>query len=232
MRIIAGPNGSGKSTLTFILKGMVNLGVYVNADDIKKSIFEQGWIRFSDFGISVTESALRKAMGRTSFNGIEVDEWIFEDNGLFFPKARCVQDYFVAFLADYIRSCLLEQADQFTFETVMSHPSKLEFMRQAKELGFKVYLYFVSLPDPELNKLRVQTRVSQGGHDVGPEKLQERYFRTMNQLLMALKIADSAYVFDNSGSEPKLIAKKEEGTLVTLGNFVPVWYQEYVLNRI
>jgi predicted ABC-type ATPase len=34
LRVIAGPNGSGKSTLTDIIKGMVKLGIYINADEI------------------------------------------------------------------------------------------------------------------------------------------------------------------------------------------------------
>ncbi len=44
-------------------------------------------------------------------------------------------------------------------ESVRSHPTKLEFMRQTQMSGFKVYLYFVSLVDPELNTHRVLARV-------------------------------------------------------------------------
>lgn len=105
-----------------------------------------------------------------------------------FLDVNSVSDYFIAFLADFIRQQLLEQSDRFSFETVMSHPSKLDIMRRAK----KVYLYFVSLQDPELNVLRVKTRVTQGGHDVDEEKIINRYARTMDQLYDAIRIADSA----------------------------------------
>jgi predicted ABC-type ATPase len=88
-----------------------------------------------------------------------------------------------------------------------------------------------SLPNPELNLLRVKTRVEQGGHDVKEDKVKERYARTMGLLLNALKIADNAYIFDNSGTEPKMIAQKENGILNTLGDYTPVWYQEYVLKK-
>lgn len=233
LRVIAGPNGSGKSTLTDIIKGMVKLGIYINADEIKVKILGSARLSFSDFYLSITDSIFYTALRQTTFkSGQETGYWIFEDNGLSFLDISKLDDYFVAFLADFIRNSLLEQTDRFSFETVMSHPSKLDFMQRAKDRGFKVYLYFVSLPNPELNLLRVKTRVEQGGHDVKEDKVKERYARTMSLLLDAMKIADNAYIFDNSGSEPKMIAQKESGILKTLGDYTPVWYQEYVLNKI
>jgi predicted ABC-type ATPase len=43
----------------------------------------------------------------------------------------------------------------------MSHPSKLDFIKKAKNLGYKTYLYFVSLENPEMNVDRVDARVKQ-----------------------------------------------------------------------
>lgn len=233
LRVIAGPNGSGKSTLTDIIKGMVKLGTYINADEIKVRIQKDGYLSFDDYGISITDNDLYEALRQTTFNASQKkDYWVFKNNGLSFINLSKLDDYFIAFLADFIRNTLLEQTDRLSFETVMSHPSKLDFIKKAKGKGFKVYLYFVSLPDPELNLLRVQTRVQQGGHDVNKDKIKERYSRTMNLLLPAIKIVDSAYIFDNSGTKPKMIAKKEDGKLMTLGDFTPVWFQEYVLNKI
>ena len=94
------------------------------------------------------------------------------------------------------------------------------------------YLYFIALPDPELNVLRVQTRVSAGGHDVDSEKVIKRYYRTMAQLYEAIRLADSAFIFDNSTSRPQLFAKKENGELKVEGTFVPHWYQTYVLDKL
>ena len=114
----------------------------------------------------------------------------------------------------------------------MSHPSKLEFMKRAKEKGFKVFLYFVSLRDPQLNKLRVRTRVSQGGHAVDEQKIEERYKRTMGLLFDALKIADNAYLFDNSAGEPNMFAIKEDGVITIQGKYVPAWFITYVTNKV
>ena len=59
-----------------------------------------------------------------------------------------------------------------------------------------------------------------------------RYKRTMDLLFDAIKLADSVYLFDNSSSKPQLFAKKENEQLETYGEFVPVWYQQYVLAKI
>ena len=102
-------------------------------------------------------------------------------------------------ISEYIRLRLLEQSDRFTFETVLSDESKLEFMRMAKDAGFKVYLYYVALASPEMNVARVHSRVLQGGHDVPKRKIVQRYERTMSNLFEAMRIADNVYLFDNRG---------------------------------
>jgi predicted ABC-type ATPase len=46
-------------------------------------------------------------------------------------------------IADLRRQESLKKGESLSFETVMSHPSKIEFMYQAKEKGFEVSLYFI-----------------------------------------------------------------------------------------
>ena len=157
---------------------------------------------------------------------------MFENNGITVKDKVQVEDYFVSFLADFIRNSLLGVVDRFSFETVMSHPSKLDFIKKAKESGYKVYLYFIALPDPELNVLRVQSRVSAGGHDVDPQKVVDRYKRTMGFLAEAVRMVDNAYFFDNSSSTPLLFARKENDELKTDGTFIPHWYQTHVLDKL
>ena len=49
------------------------------------------------------------------------------------------------------------------FETVFSHPSKIDFLAQAKSLGYEVVLVYIHLTNDELNQARVAQRVSEGG---------------------------------------------------------------------
>ena len=54
----------------------------------------------------------------------------------------------------------------------------------------------------------------------------------MNHLLEAIRLSDNAYLFDNSSSKPLLVARKENGELITEGTFIPSWYQQYVLEKL
>ena len=48
-------------------------------------------------------------------------------------------------------------------------------MKEAKERGHRIYLYFVATDDPEINLDRVRRRVMQGGHPVHDDKVKKRY---------------------------------------------------------
>lgn len=238
MRIFAGPNGSGKSTIKKIVSNYVKLGTYVNADEIKVELSTRRRLDFSDYDVIINKKEFIQSLQSSSYSSIieDVDKTLshvsFQHSTIIIDKNYDVEDYFVSFIAAYIREKLLEGSCRFTFETVMSHPSKLEFMKRAKENGFKIYLYFVSLRDPQLNKFRVRTRVSQGGHAVDEQKIEERYKRTMELLLDALRIADNAYLFDNSAGEPNMFATKEDGVITILGKYVPAWFITYVTNKV
>ena len=53
--MIAGPNGSGKSTLIELLRKSVDLGVYVNADDIEANLLKKPFFHFEDYAIKTTQ---------------------------------------------------------------------------------------------------------------------------------------------------------------------------------
>ncbi len=100
--------------------------------------------------------------------------------------------------AERKREECLANRHSFSFETVMSHISKVEFMRRAKAVGYRVTFFFVATDDPALNVLRVQTRVELGGHDVPKDRILARYRRSIANLPAALAICDKTTVFDNS----------------------------------
>lgn len=58
LRMFAGPNGSGKSTIKDILPPEW-LGVYINADDIEKSIRAHGHLNLSDFQLMASADELQ-----------------------------------------------------------------------------------------------------------------------------------------------------------------------------
>lgn len=236
LRVFAGPNGSGKSTITNIVLDHAHLGVYVNADDLKKIINRDRQLDFSNYNVILNHEYFIEEFRNSSLISkiSDVDAILscleFDGNKIKLKEDYEIEDYFVSYITSYIWKELLKTSNKFTVETVMSHQSKLEFMQQAHNAGFKVYLYFVSLADPKLNKRRVQARVAQGGHPVDDNKIYQRYYRTMNNLYNALKIADKAYLFDNSAGEPNMFAVKENGVLSVNSEYIPKWFATYVID--
>lgn len=96
------------------------------------------------------------------------------------------------------------------FETVLSTAKYRDLVSSAKDLGFSIRLIYVMLRSPKLNIERVRLRVARGGHHVDPEKIISRFERSLQQLPWFLDAADRAYLFDNSGAEPRLVAEKAQ----------------------
>jgi len=128
-------------------------------------------------------------------------------------------------LADAQRLGCLETRQSFSFETVMSHVSKVETLRQARAAGFRVALYFVATESPSLNVARVAQRVALGGHDVPEDRIRERYVRTLGLLPQALAAADMAVLFDNTYGAPAVLRPfcEKQGEKITLAPPMPDW---------
>ena len=69
------------------------------------------------------------------------------------------------------------------------------------------------LDSPERNVERVKLRVRKGGHDVPEDRIRDRYRRSLEQMPWFLEQADRAWIFDNSGADPKLIGEKSDGVI-------------------
>lgn len=116
----------------------------------------------------------------------------------------------------------------FAFETVMSHPSRINEMLMLKEQDYRLFLTFISTEDPEKNVARVTLRYETGtttGHYVAPEKVRERYDRTLALLPRAAEIADAVYIYDNSVDfeKPKLQAVIERNAQFSVSPDAKEW---------
>lgn len=96
------------------------------------------------------------------------------------------------------RAACFRQRRSFVMETVFSHPSKLELIRQAKSMGYMVRLSVICTRDPRLNVARVGDRITEGGHDVPLQKILDRYERALPLLAQACREANWAVVMDNT----------------------------------
>jgi predicted ABC-type ATPase len=118
----------------------------------------------------------------------------------------------------------LSVGQSFCFETVFSHPSKLDLIRSAKLLDYRVILIVVSPGISALNILRVKQRVAEGGHHVPVDKILSRIPKTMANLKDALLLVDAYQIVDSSeNSSFKLLAHKPFGGQVEVLEKLPDW---------
>ncbi len=94
---------------------------------------------------------------------------------------------------------LRASGQDFAFETTLSSRSFALFLRQAKEAGYRVLLYYVTLPSPELAVERVALRVRQGGHNIPKNDVMRRFERSLlNFHTLYRPLVDRWEVLDNS----------------------------------
>lgn len=248
LRVFAGPNGSGKSTIIESVRNYdtgftkINFGYYINADEIaarlKKSHFDFGKFDIAIKNKEFEQIAIASGLIGGTFSSEKFKASFSLRSNLFKVKDQFVIDRLAQIIADALRKLLLKARKRFSFETVFSHESKLDIMREAAKAGYKVYLYFVSTEDPEINIFRVQARKSKGGHDVPEDKIVSRYYRSLDLLYGAAQVAYQAFFYDNSeeGQAPLQVAhfkiingqKKWDAQVVDY----PEWFKEYYASKI
>jgi predicted ABC-type ATPase len=156
-------------------------------------------------------------------------------NKIHIDKNAPVNSYIAADIASFIRQKLIEAGVSFSFETVLSHPSKIDLLKQAKEHGYKIYLYYVATDSPIININRVSIRVAKKGHPVAEDIIEKRYYRSLEILLDVIKLSNRAYLFDNSGKYYELVAEITEGkkvSILDLDKVIPEWFMTYVYDKI
>lgn len=214
-------------------------GVFVvNADEIESEITQQGSLSLKKFQINVSADEMHAYFRESNFSPVRLKDselwkkFKIENNVLYFPKAE-MNSYVAADIAEFIRQKLLKENLSFTFETVMSNRSKLDFIRLAKEKGYRTYLYFIATDDAEINISRVNLRVSEHGHAVDPEIIKKRYFRSLENLYDALLLTNRAYIFDNSGESALPIAEITDGSEVNIfaPEKAPAWVIKYLISK-
>jgi predicted ABC-type ATPase len=93
-------------------------------------------------------------------------------------------------------------------ETVLSSPKYRRLVEKAKAHDFEICFVYVYVESVEMQLERIRARVAKGGHDVPPDKVRERRERSFDQMPWFFLQADRAWIFDNSGGEPELVADR------------------------
>jgi predicted ABC-type ATPase len=108
-------------------------------------------------------------------------------------------------MIEEIRQCA-RAGENFAFESTLAGLGYVRHIRRWRAAGYRVNLFFLSLPNAETAIARVQERVRQGGHDIPAATIRRRYDAGLRNLQDVYKAeVDSWAVYDNEGETPKLL---------------------------
>ena len=145
-----------------------------------------------------------------------------------YPRDAEKHSYDAAKIAAEMRKKLITQGRSFCMETVFSHPSKIDFVAQAKAVGYQIILVFIHLELTVLNQARIAQRVSEGGHTVPEEKVINRIPRLLKNIKQTLPLCNQVYILNNSSADNPFqrVATLIEGRLETHAEIIPDWCQQ------
>ncbi len=100
----------------------------------------------------------------------------------------------------------------FAFETTLSGRTYVPLLRAVKQVGFRLHMFYLWIPSPDLALLRIRDRVESGGHNVPERDVRRRFSRTIANLFTLYRpLLDTLRFFDNSSDEPRLIFRDLAG---------------------
>ena len=86
-------------------------------------------------------------------------------------------------------------------------------------------MFFVGTESPAINAARITERLMKGGHEVPIGKIVSRFARSMANSVVAARIADRAYFYDNTPEDRpvRLVFRCKSGHVEKLYGPVPLW---------
>ena len=128
-------------------------------------------------------------------------------------------------LAVRLQEEYLREGISFTQETTLSGQRPLRMIREAKEAGYYVRLFYVGIGSVQEALKRIENRVSKGGHNIPEEDVLRRFGERNEALAKVLDYVDEAVLFDNENGFVA-IAEYKNGELVLRGDYAPDWVKD------
>ncbi len=114
----------------------------------------------------------------------------------FSPEASAIKAGRV--MLEEIAACV-RRGESFALETTLSGLGYLAHIRRWRADGYRVSLFFLSLPDADAAVARVAERVRQGGHHIPEDVIRRRFSAGLRQF-EAYKLAVNEWAkYDNRG---------------------------------
>ena len=117
-----------------------------------------------------------------------------------------------------------EAGEDFAFETTLSGRTYAAWLRNLREEGYQVFLFYSWLNSADLAIERVRIRVQTGGHSIPEPTIRSRYVRSWDNFLRLYQpIADEWRVVDNSYRTGYQLVAEGTQTLVSAIHAPETW---------
>lgn len=103
------------------------------------------------------------------------------------------------------------QGSGFVTETTLPGITYTELVKHLQQEGWKVGVICISVATPEIAKMRVNTRFTQGGHGAWSEQIYAIWRFYPDAMAKLLALSDKFYIYDNTQSDFLLLASGENG---------------------
>ena len=83
-------------------------------------------------------------------------------------------------------------------ETTLAGRLALKQLARARDLGYRVVLYYIGVSGADVAQRRIANRVGLGGHDIDSAVVQRRFQASLANLSRAISLCDEVFLYDNS----------------------------------
>ena len=100
----------------------------------------------------------------------------------------------------------------FSFETTLSGRTYLRLIKQLKQTGWNITLFYLYLPRVEWSIKRVKERVAHGGHTIPEADIRRRFPRSLSNFLdHYAPLCDTTICFENSSVPEVVFIQNRDG---------------------
>ncbi|MFA6961014.1 MAG: hypothetical protein WC205_09705 [Opitutaceae bacterium] len=105
----------------------------------------------------------------------------------------------------------------FSFETTLSGRAYAPLLKEMREVGYRIWMDFLWIPELGITRSRVKQRGTKGGHNI-PDEVQQRRFHlgVRNLATLYRQLLDKWRLYDNTHEQPYLVASEQDGVLTVV----------------
>lgn len=112
--------------------------------------------------------------------------------------------------------CRLLKKESFAFESTLSGLTYAKIIREARESGYNIEIYFIFLKNVSMNIARIKGRVEQGGHHIPTTIVRRRFKKCFQNFWSIYKdLSSDWFILENSKTKPVLMMTRRRFLLLT-----------------